>query len=271
MRRSSSSCGRSSLNVSRRSSRQLTRMRHARSRGRSRLSTLPQNAPPHALLRRAPNRSSYGAANRSVQRQSGLQGGGVADTFSEFLDDHRAEHRSAFNRWCLVAGDSLQIIGLLSVLRGRWNRHAVAADGSRCRYDGTRARRKRSRSRWRRCGSIRCGTSAAISRSRGTCLLVACNERLEAPSRQLRAGIQDALDLPDHLVGFELAQARRDRYSIRTRPEERNRRSGCLPGRIGSESRSNIGRVDSRRRGPPSGETRCQRAVRHGRRRTRAT
>ena len=49
----------------------------------------------------------------------------MADAFSEFLDDHRAEHRSAFNRWCLVAGDSLQIIGLLSVLRGRWRRGAL--------------------------------------------------------------------------------------------------------------------------------------------------
>jgi hypothetical protein len=51
----------------------------------------------------------------------------VTDGFSEFLSDHRAEHRSAFNRWCLVAGDSLQLIGLLSVLRGRWRRGALLA------------------------------------------------------------------------------------------------------------------------------------------------
>jgi hypothetical protein len=51
----------------------------------------------------------------------------VADAFSEFLDDHRAEHHSAFNRWCLVAGDSLQIIGLLSVLRGHWRGGALLA------------------------------------------------------------------------------------------------------------------------------------------------
>jgi hypothetical protein len=49
----------------------------------------------------------------------------VADAFSEFLDDHRAEHRSAFNQWCLVFGDSLQIIGVLSVLRGRWRGGAL--------------------------------------------------------------------------------------------------------------------------------------------------
>jgi hypothetical protein len=49
----------------------------------------------------------------------------VVDTFSEFLEDHRAEHRSAFNRWCLVVGDSLQLIGLLSVLRAHWRGGAL--------------------------------------------------------------------------------------------------------------------------------------------------
>ena len=51
----------------------------------------------------------------------------AAGTFTEFLDDHRAEHRSAFNRWCLVVGDSLQVIGVLSLLVGRWRRGALLA------------------------------------------------------------------------------------------------------------------------------------------------
>jgi hypothetical protein len=41
----------------------------------------------------------------------------MADSFSEFLADHRAEHRSAFNRWCLTVGDGLQVIGALSAMR----------------------------------------------------------------------------------------------------------------------------------------------------------
>jgi hypothetical protein len=46
----------------------------------------------------------------------------MADSFSEFLAEHRAEHRSAFNRWCLTLGDGLQVIGALSAMRGRWRR-----------------------------------------------------------------------------------------------------------------------------------------------------
>jgi len=41
-------------------------------------------------------------------------------SFSEFLAEHRAEHRSTFNRWCLIVGDSLQIGGVLAGFRGRW-------------------------------------------------------------------------------------------------------------------------------------------------------
>jgi hypothetical protein len=49
----------------------------------------------------------------------------MADSFSEFLADHRAEHRSAFNRQCLFVGDSLQVIGVLVVLRGHWRAGAL--------------------------------------------------------------------------------------------------------------------------------------------------
>ena len=44
----------------------------------------------------------------------------MPESYAEFLADHRAEHRSAFNRWCLVAGDAIQIAGLVAALRGRW-------------------------------------------------------------------------------------------------------------------------------------------------------
>jgi hypothetical protein len=44
----------------------------------------------------------------------------MKDGFSDFLAEHRVEHRSALNRWCLVVGDSLQIVGALTGLRGRW-------------------------------------------------------------------------------------------------------------------------------------------------------
>ena len=44
----------------------------------------------------------------------------MRDSYAEFLADHRAEHRSAFNRWCLVAGDAIQIAGVVAALRARW-------------------------------------------------------------------------------------------------------------------------------------------------------
>jgi hypothetical protein len=44
----------------------------------------------------------------------------MTEGYSEFLAEHRAEHGSAFNRWCLVVGDFLQISGVLA---------ACAADG----------------------------------------------------------------------------------------------------------------------------------------------
>jgi hypothetical protein len=31
----------------------------------------------------------------------------MTDSFAEFLAEHRAEHRSAFNRWCLAVGDGV--------------------------------------------------------------------------------------------------------------------------------------------------------------------
>jgi hypothetical protein len=46
-------------------------------------------------------------------------------SYAEFLADHRAEHRSNFNRWCLVVGDVLQIAGVLAALRARWRRAAI--------------------------------------------------------------------------------------------------------------------------------------------------
>jgi hypothetical protein len=53
----------------------------------------------------------------------------VAASFPEFLAEHRAEHRSAFNRWCLTVGDSLQVIGALYAMRGRWRRAGLMVVG----------------------------------------------------------------------------------------------------------------------------------------------
>jgi hypothetical protein len=49
-----------------------------------------------------------------------LYDAGMTDGFSEFVAEHRAEHRSAFNRWCLIVGDALQVVGALAGIRGRW-------------------------------------------------------------------------------------------------------------------------------------------------------
>ena len=43
----------------------------------------------------------------------------MAETYSEFLAEHRAEHRSAFNRWTLVVGDAMQLLGALALLARR--------------------------------------------------------------------------------------------------------------------------------------------------------
>ena len=49
----------------------------------------------------------------------------MCESYAEFLADHRAEHRSAFNQWCLVAGDAIQIAGVVAALRARWRPAAV--------------------------------------------------------------------------------------------------------------------------------------------------
>jgi hypothetical protein len=49
----------------------------------------------------------------------------MRESYAKFLADHRAEHRSAFNRWCLVAGDAFQIAGVVVALRARWTPAAV--------------------------------------------------------------------------------------------------------------------------------------------------
>src|SRR6478735_3905623 len=54
--------------------------------------------PPRAHLRRLPD---------------------MAETYSEFLAEHRAEHRSAFNRGTLVVGDAMQLLGAVSLLARR--------------------------------------------------------------------------------------------------------------------------------------------------------
>ena len=56
----------------------------------------------------------------ATYREMHLYHAGMTEGFSEFLAEHRAEHRSAFNRWCLVVGDSLQIVGAVAGVRGRW-------------------------------------------------------------------------------------------------------------------------------------------------------
>jgi len=61
-----------------------------------------------------------GSSGAATTRGMHLYDAGVTDGFSEFLAEHRAEHRSAFNRWCLVVGDSLQIAGAFAGIRGRW-------------------------------------------------------------------------------------------------------------------------------------------------------
>ena len=53
--------------------------------------------------------------------------GSSMESYDEFLAAHRAEHRSAFNRWCLILGDSLQLIGVLLALRGRWKSGGLTA------------------------------------------------------------------------------------------------------------------------------------------------
>ena len=45
--------------------------------------------------------------------------------YAQFLADHKAEHRSDFNRWCLVVGDALQIAGVIAALRARWSGAAM--------------------------------------------------------------------------------------------------------------------------------------------------
>ena len=49
----------------------------------------------------------------------------MRESYAEFLADHRAEHHSGFNRWCLVAGDAIQIAGVVAALRARWRPAAV--------------------------------------------------------------------------------------------------------------------------------------------------
>jgi hypothetical protein len=49
----------------------------------------------------------------------------MRESYAEFLAGHKAEHRSIFNRWCLVAGDALQMVGVLAALRARWRPAAV--------------------------------------------------------------------------------------------------------------------------------------------------
>ena len=45
--------------------------------------------------------------------------------YAQFLADHKAEHRSDFNRWCLVVGDAPQIAGVIAALRARWSGAAM--------------------------------------------------------------------------------------------------------------------------------------------------
>src|SRR4051812_39038649 len=51
----------------------------------------------------------------------------MADTFSDFLSEHRDEHQTAFNRWCLVLGDLLQVIGAGLATRGHRRKGGTVA------------------------------------------------------------------------------------------------------------------------------------------------
>ena len=51
----------------------------------------------------------------------------MTDSFSEFLSEHRGEHRTSFNRGCLVVGNALQIAGLCLSLRGGWRKGGTLA------------------------------------------------------------------------------------------------------------------------------------------------
>ena len=45
---------------------------------------------------------------------SANEGAPMQQSYAEFLADHKAEHRSDLNRWCLVAGDAVQIAGVVA-------------------------------------------------------------------------------------------------------------------------------------------------------------
>ncbi len=47
------------------------------------------------------------------------------DRIEDFLDEHLAEHQSAFNRWCVVLGDTLEILGLAAMITGHRRRGAA--------------------------------------------------------------------------------------------------------------------------------------------------
>ena len=167
-----------------------------------------------------------------------------------------------------IAGDSLQIIGLLSVLRGRWRRGGlltavglgVATTGHV--RDGNVAKSLetvRLHPLWNIRGDI------AIA---GTCLLVACNERLGKRPRSTMGGCSGCARSP----GSPRRLRTRSTRATATRSELVRKSAiaaGVPAGPHREQVRSNIGPVDSRRRGPPSGETRYRMAERHGRRRTR--
>jgi hypothetical protein len=49
----------------------------------------------------------------------------MVDSFPEFLAEHRGEHRTTFNRWYLIAGDTLQLTGVIAAIRRHWRRGGV--------------------------------------------------------------------------------------------------------------------------------------------------
>lgn len=61
-------------------------------------------------------------------KSSGTTGRNVAGTpasFEEFQAEHRADHQSAFNRWCAAVGNPVYLVGVAALLMRRWRTGAA--------------------------------------------------------------------------------------------------------------------------------------------------
>jgi hypothetical protein len=44
---------------------------------------------------------------------------GMVASYEEFEAEHHADHLNAFNRWCAVVGNPMQVVGAVVMLLGR--------------------------------------------------------------------------------------------------------------------------------------------------------